>query len=308
MTFVVGVAPDARSRAVVHLAGMLARSTGDDVVLCAVVPPSWPPSPAKIDAEYRAHLTQVASEALEDARRRLPADVSSAALVHHARSAAAGLLEVAEQHDAGLIVVASSPSGAFGRVTLGSAGGRLLHSSHVPVALATRGFRCKPGQRVTRATAAFGGTEGSDALIVAAAGMAARVGVSLRIAAFAVQPPPPYTSGVGREAVGSLASQWADTVRAAARAALDQVKGLPLVPPELEVVVGCGETWDEALEDVEWDDGDVLVVGSSPAGLMDRVFLGSHAAKIVRYSPVAVIVVPRGAVGELAERAERAAT
>ena len=108
MTFVVAVAPEARDRAPVHLAGMLARSAGDDIVLCAVIPPTWPPSPAKVDAEYRAHLTRVATEALEQARDRLPEDLSSTTLIHHARSAPAGLLEVADRHDARLIVVGSS--------------------------------------------------------------------------------------------------------------------------------------------------------------------------------------------------------
>jgi nucleotide-binding universal stress UspA family protein len=49
------------------------------------------------------------------------------------------------------------------------------------------------------------------------------------------------------------------------------------------------------------------VVGSSASGLVARVFLGSRASKIVRHSPVPVMVVPRGTVDELAERAERPA-
>ena len=89
------------------------------------------------------------------------------------------------------------------------------------------------------------------------------------------------------------------------RAALDRVGHLPAAPPELEAVVGSGESWDEALEDVEWRDGDVLVVGSSAHGAIARVFLGSRASKIVRSSPVPVVVVPRGAAVELAQEAER---
>ena len=54
------------------------------------------------------------------------------------------------------------------------------------------------------------------------------------------------------------------------------------------------------IDDVEWDAGDVLVVGSSESGPVSAVFLGSRATKIVRYSPVPVIAVPRGAAQELA--------
>jgi nucleotide-binding universal stress UspA family protein len=61
-------------------------------------------------------------------------------------------------------------------------------------------------------------------------------------------------------------------------------------------VIGRGETWAEALDDVEWADGDVLVVGSSSLGPVARVFLGSRSAKIVRHSPVPVVVVPRRAL------------
>ena len=47
------------------------------------------------------------------------------------------------------------------------------------------------------------------------------------------------------------------------------------------------------------------MVGSISVGPVARVFLGSRATKIVRYAPVPVIVVPRGAAVELAEQAER---
>ena len=68
-------------------------------------------------------------------------------------------------------------------------------------------------------------------------------------------------------------------------------------------MVGRGEDWDEALEEVEWDDADVLVVGSSSIGPIARVFLGSRSSKIVQHSPVPVVVVPRGRAAELAEQA-----
>jgi nucleotide-binding universal stress UspA family protein len=305
MTMVVGIAPDGRGAAAVHLAAMLARSAQDDLVLCAVVPAPWPPSPARVDAEYRAHLEATASEALDEARARLPADASATTLVDHARSAPAGLLEVAERHDATVVVVGSSSAGVFGRVSLGSVSDRLVHSSPFPVALPPRGYRCRPDLRVTRVTAAFGGSEGADELVVAAAGVAARVGASLRLASFAVRSRPPYTSGVGHEGARAMVSEWVEQIEAAGRAALERVGHLPAVPQRLETAIGFGESWDEALEGVEWQHGDVLVVGSSSTGPIARVFLGSRASKIVRHTPVPVVVVPRAAAAELAERAER---
>lgn len=56
--------------------------------------------------------------------------------------------------------------------------------------------------------------------------------------------------------------------------------------------VATGRSCSEAIGTLPWDKGDVLVVGSSSASLMSRLFLGSKATKIVRQSPVPVIVVP----------------
>jgi len=278
MTLVVGFSPDGRGHAVLHLAAMLARSAGEDVVVGAVVPSPWLPGPARIDAEYQADLERTAEAALEEARRRLPDGVAARFQVVHARSAPAGLLELAAEHDAAAIVLGSSSAGPLGQVALGSVSDRLVHSSPFPVALAPRGFRCRGECPVRRVTAAFGGS--GEELVAIAAREAARIGATLRVASFAVRPRAPIVAGVGQEGEDSIVAQWERDVRAA-------------VPEGVEAVIGHGETWAEALEDLEWEDGDVLVVGSSSIGPVARVFLGSRASKIVRVSPVPVVVVPR---------------
>jgi nucleotide-binding universal stress UspA family protein len=298
MTMLVAYAPDGRGRAVLHLAAMLARSADDDLLLCAVVPVSWPPSPARVDAEYQEALSRTASEALEAARSRLPGDLAVATVVHHARSTPAGLIELAEEREATMIVTGSSASGGAGSVTLGSVTSRLLHSSPIPVALAPRGFRAAPDARVSRVTAAFGGS--GDDLVIVAAGVAARVGASLRLASFAVRPRAPYTVAVGREADDSAIREWVAEIERAQQEVLERVRDLPSVPDQCDAVVGVGESWEDALEEVEWADGDVLVVGSSSIGPIARVFLGSRSAKIVQHAPVPVVVVPRAVAAELA--------
>jgi nucleotide-binding universal stress UspA family protein len=301
MTMLVAYAPDGRGRAVLHLAGMLARSAGDDLLVCAVVPTSWPPSPARVDAEYRQAVDRAAEDALAIARSRLPDDLEVASVVHHARSTPAGLVELAEQHDATLIVAGSASSGGDGSVALGSTTSRLLHSSPVPVALAPRGFRVGAGARVARVTAAFGAS--GDDLVVGAAGVAGRVGATLRLASFAVRPRSPYTIAVGREADDAAVREWVSEIETAQQELLERVRELPVVPDECDAVVGRGESWVDALDDVEWEAGDVLVVGSSSIGPVARVFLGSRSAKIVQHAPVPVVVVPRGVVAELAASA-----
>src|SRR3954467_15240261 len=87
---------------------MFARSADEELVVGAVVPAPWYPSPAKVDAEYQEYLHTTAQEALAKARRRLPPDIPAAFVVRNARSVPAGLLEVAEEHDAAIIVLGSS--------------------------------------------------------------------------------------------------------------------------------------------------------------------------------------------------------
>jgi nucleotide-binding universal stress UspA family protein len=162
-----------------------------------------------------------------------------------------------------MIVVGTSGQPAIGSVTA-----RLLHGSPVPVALAPHGFRSLPGARVERVTAAFGGSAG---LVDAAGDIAATLAAQLRIASFAV----PVHAAFAADVI----ERWARELEAAAGQA--------------PAVVGHGASWEEAIDDVEWRDGDVLVVGSSSAAPPARVFLGSRASRIIRHSPVPVIVVPR---------------
>jgi nucleotide-binding universal stress UspA family protein len=302
---IVGHAPDERGRAVLHLAAQLARSAGDDLVVCSVVPAPWVPGMARIDAEYRDELDRTADQALEVARRNLPDDVTATFVRHSARSAPAGLLELAAEHQATLIVLGSSSVGGFGHVALGSVTDRLLHSSPVPVALATRGFRTAVDARVTRVTAAYGGSDSAGQLVVAAASVAARVGATLRIASLAVWSRPAYTTRLGADSEDQVFQEWVREVRDAAGAALAQVEELEARPSDVEVVIGRGQGWGEALDDLGWQEGDVLVMGSSELGPVAQVFLGSRATKILRSSPVPVVVVPRARAEEIAGKAVR---
>lgn len=304
MTIVVGLPRDDRATTALHLGGLLARSLGEDMVVATVVPPPWPPGLGRVDAEYQDYLDRDAEQALDRARELAEPGVATEYLVVRARSTAHGLVELAEQHDASMIALGSSDAGVLGRVAFGSVAERLLHTSPVPVALAPRGFRGRADATVRRVTAAFGAAEGDEELVLAAAGVAARVGAALRVASFAVRPRTPLTAGVGSRAEDAVLTEWSGEVSRAQEAVLDQVGALPATPPASGSVIGHGTDWATAISGLGWDDGDLLTVGSSSAGPLARVFIGSRSSKIVRHSPVPVVVVPRGAAEILAERAE----
>jgi nucleotide-binding universal stress UspA family protein len=302
VTVVVGFAPDERSSGALRLASMIALSLGSDLVVCSVVAAPWPSS-ERMDTEYRAYLERAAGHALQEARTRLPAHVDAEFVVHHARSAPTGLLEVAAAYDAVLLVVGSSSAGVFGHIALGSVSDRLLHSSDRPVALAPRGYQHRAGPRISRITVAFDGYAHSQELITAAATVAANAGATLRVAAFAVRPTSAFLGTIEADAEGLVVDEWAKNTEQAIENAFSQIRDLPDVPRSLQTAIGRGHGWAEALEDVDWTDADLLIVGSSTSAPVARVFLGSHASKLVRHAPVPVAVLPRTAASELADRA-----
>lgn len=65
--------------------------------------------------------------------------------------------------------------------------------------------------------------------------------------------------------------------------------------PDIESLVADGMTLESALKKLKWDDGDLLVVGSSRFAAPRRIFLGSTASRILAGVDVPVIVVPRDA-------------
>ena len=194
MTILVGYPPNKRGKAVLSLAAMLARSSGENLVVCTVVPAPWLPGLVREDAAYQSYIDGMADSALAQARAELPPDVPAEFIRVRARSAPSGLLEAAEQHQATVIAVGSSAAGYFGYITLSTVADRLLHSSPVPVALSTRGFRTGDVDRVARLTVSYAGTKESDQLVRAARAVARRFGAAIRLASFAVQPAPPDTA------------------------------------------------------------------------------------------------------------------
>src|SRR3954454_12414088 len=100
MTILIGLAPNERGAAAVHLGSMLGRSVSDDVVVVTVVPAPWPPRSDRLDAEYLALQEKTAQEALAAARAGIGSDLSVELVTHSARSVSSRLLHVARGADA----------------------------------------------------------------------------------------------------------------------------------------------------------------------------------------------------------------
>ena len=97
-----------------------------------------------------------------------------------------------------------------------------------------------------------------------------------------------YPPEVGLRAEDSILEQLAWQ----ARETLAQFKTDGVVGDDMVLEVATGNGWDEALDAADWQDGDLLAIGTSPVGGIARVFLGSRGSKILRHSPVPVLVLP----------------
>lgn len=288
MTILIGLTPDEHGTAALDLGATLARSLGQDVVVAVVAPTPWPPNPYRPDPEYLALQESAGRQALIAAQPRLGSEVASEFVVHQARSVSSGLIELAERTGATWLVLGSA-EGALGQVSLGGIAERVMHSAVLPVALAPRGYAADPSGRVTRITVGFGRADRDSDLLTTAAGVADTIGAELRVACFAVRPMV-QAGTVEDNAEELVVGAWTAHLEADISQALAASEGTVAV--KVETVVGQGAAWPEALSDIPWSAGDVLVIGASSSA-WSRFFLGSHAAKIVRNATVPIILAPR---------------
>jgi nucleotide-binding universal stress UspA family protein len=161
----------------------------------------------------------------------------------------------------------------------------------VPVAIAPRGYPLGP-EPIRRLTAAYGGEADINGLIAAAAELAKQWPVQLRIVSFTVRPVTVFSGKIEPSAEDLVVQQWARRTMDDIVKQLNDVRA-HIAAPDVDVVVGSGHDWREAVESISWEPGDMLLLGSGAAGQAAHVFLGSAASKILRHAPVPVMIVPR---------------
>ena len=294
MTFLVGYSPHKDDLCALDLACQLARSDRGSVHAVSVVPQGWPtPVAGDTDREVEQWAAAKGAESAAEAAEHLAThgDVPSEATWVAGRSVPQALLDRAKALGADLVVVGSGEEVAHGQVGITSKTDRLLHSSEVPIAIAPRGYHAEPGSTVSRITLAFRGDDATWSLLGQVAQIARRIGTSLRVVTFAIRSRTMYPRRVSG-AEDMVLAAWIEKARADQVEVAAHLRGLGFTDETLSLEVAVGRSWGVAMDSLDWTRGDVLVVGSSSTHLLSRVFLGSSAAKIVRHSPVPVVVVP----------------
>lgn len=291
MTLIAGFSASGHGPAPLHLAAQIARASGERIVAAAIVESPSPRKPEMFEVDYLNHLVEHAQQSLAAMADQLPGDLDVQQVVHQASSVPAGLVELTTQVGADTVVVGSSSSGALGRIALGSVTDRLVHTAAVPVAIAPRGYPAQDGA-IRRLTVAYGGRADQVGLVAASSELAERWSARLRIASFTVRPVTMFSGAIETAAEDLVVKQWARSTQQGITAQLETVRS-GLGSREVDVVIGAGATWRDAVEAIEWGAGDILVLGSGAAGPVAQVFLGSAAAKILRHAPVPTLIMPR---------------
>ena len=283
MRYVVGYSANARGHDAVNLAVALARGRGASLDLVLVVPEVQQFGAAHAPkAGFENLLNKQAREWLDEALALVPADVPAEAHIRSGDSDAQALIEAAEDLGADVLVIGATSTGLFKRFTIGSVASALLHASTVPVALAPHGYYRQ--EALTRISCGLGTRAGAEKLLDFAIGMAANRAVPLRVVSL-------LALDGGDPGAAEAARGYAEkTVAAAAPVSPTGVQ----LAAKTDVVVAQGRSIEEAVDGLDWEDGEVLVIGSSRLAQGRSIFLGSTANRILRALPVPMLVVPSG--------------
>jgi nucleotide-binding universal stress UspA family protein len=268
----------------------LARTLGAEIHVIVVLPPDRAGHALAAAGDYEKLLAEQAGEWLADACASVPDDVGVHSHVVFDDSSTDGLIRETGRLEADLIVVGGSGGGLAGSYSLGSVVNELLHSAPVPVAVAPRGTRSSTVERVREVTCAIGERQGADLLLDNAVRLSKAADAPLRLVSLVALDP---TFGVLRgdpDAVRQRALAHAQQTVEHAKAALPQ--GFPVTSTIVD-----GTSVEGAVSKLDWQDGDLIMVGSSRLSAPRRLFLGSTAAKMLRVLEVPMVVVPRDQLG-----------
>jgi nucleotide-binding universal stress UspA family protein len=256
----------------------LARTLGAELELRVVLAPDDVTTPRVTADKFHVVLAEQGSQWLDEAMHLVPDDVTARGEVIVDESVAGALSAEALRLEAEAIVVGGSGGGLAGSLSLGSLVDDLLHFAPVPVAVSPRGTRDSDVQRVRSVTCAIGDRPGSARLLNTAVRASGATGAPLRL--------------VSLVALDKHGEQGVEAARKHAYATLESAKAALPAGAAVTAVVADGETIEAAVEGLDWEDGDLLMLGSSRLAPPRRLFIGSTAARILRVLQVPIVVTP----------------
>jgi nucleotide-binding universal stress UspA family protein len=281
----VGVSASPEGRDAARLGAALARATGADLMLVAVIsdPIVMPPtglSWRSLRKQAEAALARIRDLEMPDARVVVRTDVSTARALRRV---------VAREHR-DLLVVGSSDKAPEGSVRIGKRARQLIGYASCALAIAPRGTHHRKDIPMGRIGVGYDGGPESGAAFALAASIASTAGAELRIC------------GVVDDRAKS--AQWFQGGVAEALPELeDQVRAEGELLRERAITAAHSLDLKERVEirrgrpaDVLLDlcaDVDLLVIGSRRWGTVARLLLGSTGESLAYHATCPILIVPR---------------
>lgn len=286
---IVGVDSTPQARAALEFAGLLSLRTGCRLLLAHVVPYELPSIGGWDDFEQGARAE--AERLFKQAVSELAGEFDFETFVPVARSDAQGLIDLAIEQSADMVIVGSGSGGALGRVLSGSVAERVLSGAPCAVTVVPAGYRAAD-HSLQKIVAGYDGGDESKRAVGAAVELARSAGAELALVAAIA--PTAYVDPLGTTLpLDPLELQNAQTERLSAE--LDEAVASIEAPPNVTASVEYGDA-AHALAEAAGSGADMLVVGSRGYGPVGVVLLGSVSAKLMRHAPCPVMTVPRAKI------------
>ncbi|MGJ9425510.1 universal stress protein [Nesterenkonia halotolerans] len=215
-------------------------------------------------------IAEQAQQWIHEAEAVIPAEVTHHSHVRPARSVAEGLVAAVEELGSDVLVTGSGIG--FGRIMTHPAVTALLHSAPVPVALAPAGYRA--ATTITDVMGAVSATHPQHQVAGTSEAWAAQLGAELSYVTFQDGD---AARGAGTPDGGSGNSS--DEGEAGNSSA--------------KHIVARGKTLRHAVDTVDWPQGAILLIGSSPLARRRHIFLGMTAARVLSHLPIPMVLLPR---------------
>lgn len=286
---VVGVDSTPQARAALEFAGLLSLRTGCKLLLAHVVPYELPSIGGWDDYEQGARAE--AERLFVQAVSELAGEFDFETFVPVAKSDAQGLIDLAVEQSADMVIVGSGSGGALGRVLTGSVAERVLSGAPCAVTVVPAGYRAAE-HSLQKIVAAFDGGEESVRAVGAAVDLARTAGAELSLVAAIA--PSAYVDPLGTTLpIDPIELQQAQADRLGSE--LEATAAKIETPPNVTTAIEYGDA-AHALAEVAKGGADMLVLGSRGYGPVGVVLLGSVSAKLMRHAPCPVMTVPRAKI------------
>lgn len=283
MRYLVGYTADARGAEAIALASALGGAKAHlDIVI--VLPEHTPFSAVYpgSDHGYSPILAEKVDAWANQALALVPGGISARVIARSVPSPAEGLISVAKETGADAIVLGGRKRHMAGFFAPGSVASALLHASPLPVAMGSPEAVAsleKAGGKLGRVTVFVGTRPGLKDVVQTAVAAASELGLPLRVVSLVAQDQIDADSESLKKSIVSTRAKVSEIVSS--------------LGVNAEVLIASGDSIDDAVSDLSWEDGEIAVVGSSRLARKRRLFLGPTAQRMLRTLPVPLVVVPK---------------